>query len=161
MAQTVSRAEVQRFNRQTKLNDEGCLVWTGRLGRGGYGRFARDDGSTIAAHRFVWEVVMRQPIPEGMQVDHLCHTLAVEAGTCEGGECRHRKCCNPKHLELVTASENTKRQDHAERRKTHCPRGHEYTDENTYRRKEGRRVCRTCERERDQRRRDGWAAEYS
>lgn len=148
-----SRGEVQKFNRQTKFGngDEQCLLWTGRTGRGGYGRLDLDDGSSIAAHRFVWEYVMGKDIPDGMQVDHLCHTRAVAAGTCHGAGdegCRHRNCCNPQHLELVSASENTFRQDHAERRKTHCPAGHEYTDENTFVRG-GKRVCKTCERARD------------
>ena len=31
---------------------------------------------------------------------------------------------------------------------THCPRGHEYTPENTYRNKRGKRICRACNRER-------------
>ena len=32
--------------------------------------------------------------------------------------------------------------------RTHCPRGHEYTPENTYRSRRGKgRVCRTCDRE--------------
>jgi hypothetical protein len=31
---------------------------------------------------------------------------------------------------------------------THCPRGHEYTPENTYRTTRGGRECRTCRRER-------------
>ena len=34
----------------------------------------------------------------------------------------------------------------ANRDKTHCPRGHEYTPENTIREKTGRRRCRTCNR---------------
>lgn len=29
---------------------------------------------------------------------------------------------------------------------THCVQGHEYTPENTYRRPEGARRCRTCDR---------------
>jgi hypothetical protein len=28
--------------------------------------------------------------------------------------------------------------------RTHCSKGHEFTEENTYRRPEGRRACRTC-----------------
>jgi len=142
-----SRAEISRFNRLTELTPSGCLEWKGPLGRGGYGRFTRDDGSSIAAHRFVWEFVMGQTIPDGMQIDHLCHTEAVNNIECGGGECSHRRCCNPKHLELVTPSENTLRQDHAERKVTHCPKGHEYTASNTIRR-DGKRKCRTCKNSR-------------
>lgn len=39
---------------------------------------------------------------------------------------------------------------HNNARKTHCPQGHSYDDENTLRSK-GKRVCRTCKRERDER----------
>jgi hypothetical protein len=143
----VSRAELDRFNRQTRFNGEQCLVWTGNLGRGGYGRFKLDNGTTIASHRFVWEYVMGRTIPDGMQIDHLCHGAAVAEGTCSGAGdegCRHRACCNPRHLELVSASENVKRQDHAERKVTHCPQGHEYTDENTRITRDGKRKCREC-----------------
>ena len=152
----VSRAAIQRFNRQTKYGngDEKCLLWTGRTGRGGYGRFDLDDGTSIAVHRFVWQYVMGRDIPEGMQVDHMCHGSAVAAGTCAGAGdegCRHRNCCNPQHLELVTASENTTRQDHAGRRKTHCPAGHPYSEDNTFVRA-GRRVCKACEQARDRKR---------
>ena len=157
IAHKASRAEVSRFNSKTKFGngDEKCLVWTGRKGRGGYGRFELDSGVTIAVHRFVWQYVMGREIPEGMQIDHVCHGKAVEAGTCAGAGdegCRHRLCCNPDHLEMVSASENTRRQDHAGRRKTHCPLDHEYTPDNTFIRN-GKRVCKTCERARDRRRR--------
>jgi len=149
-----SRAELQRFNRQTKFGngDEGCLLWTGATGRGGYGRMKLDDGTTIAAHRFVLEFINGEPIPDGMQGGHVCHDKAVLAGTCAGDStddgCRHRACCNPEHLELQTPSQNTAAQDHAERRVTHCPQGHEYTDENTRITKDGKRKCRTCHKTR-------------
>jgi hypothetical protein len=32
--------------------------------------------------------------------------------------------------------------------RTHCKAGHEYTEQNTYRTREGHRQCRTCHRER-------------
>lgn len=36
---------------------------------------------------------------------------------------------------------------HRNARKTHCPKCHEYTEENTYRDKKNRRQCRQCNRE--------------
>ncbi len=72
-------------------------------------------------------------IQPGMQLDHLC---------------RNRQCVNPEHLEEVTASENTRRQDHAGRRKTECPRGHPYDDGNTRINSQGKRVCRACDKAR-------------
>ena len=40
--------------------------------------------------------------------------------------------------------------NHHNANKTHCPQGHEYTDENIYR-VEGRRSCLTCQRDRGRR----------
>lgn len=37
--------------------------------------------------------------------------------------------------------------------KTHCPQGHEYTEENTYRDRTGWRECRTCRNEIQRRKR--------
>lgn len=72
---------------------------------------------------------------DGLTVDHLC---------------RNRACCNPDHLDLVTSEENKRRGNcptAANRRKTHCKRGHEFTPENTIVRTDGgsvRRSCRIC-----------------
>ena len=38
---------------------------------------------------------------------------------------------------------------HPNARKTHCPNGHEYSEENTHLYKSGHRRCRTCHRERE------------
>ena len=43
------------------------------------------------AHRYAWERA-NGPIPEGMEIDHICHTPL---------------CCNPDHLRLADRSENT------------------------------------------------------
>lgn len=107
-----------------------CWVWTGAISSEGYGRC----GSAYA-HRWSYEVFVG-PIPEGLQIDHLC---------------RVRKCVNPAHLEPVTQRENLLRGDGAGARfarRTHCSRGHALTPENTYAEKAspGARMCLACKR---------------
>lgn len=105
-----------------------CWVWLAGKDTSGYGCFKL--GRTRAAHRLAYEALVG-PVPSGMQLDHLC---------------RVRHCVNPAHLEVVTPRENTKRGEVGSnmRVKTHCPQGHEYTTENTYRAPRGDRQCRTC-----------------
>lgn len=128
----LNQSELARIMRQVQKAD--CWLWKGPQTPNGYGKHRRGPGhSERVVHRLLWEHHKDQEIPEGMQLDHLC---------------RNRLCCNPDHFEVVSPSENTMRQDHAERRKTHCPRGHEYNDENTRITPAGKRVCRVCDRER-------------
>jgi hypothetical protein len=110
---------------------EGCWLWQGATAKG-YGRFATiARRSPSAAHRVAYELAVG-PIPDGMQIDHLCRTP---------------RCVNPAHLEPVTVRLNTLRgfspsSDRA--RRTHCPRGHEYTPENTILSRQNQRKCRAC-----------------
>lgn len=119
----------------------GCIEYTGSRSRGGYGTVSVGGGTNRPAHRASYELV-RGPIPDGLQLDHLC---------------RNRICVNPAHLEPVTQRENLMRGEgpsavHA--RQTHCVNGHEFTPENTYYdAKRNRRTCRACSRERQRRRR--------
>lgn len=99
------------------------------------------------------------PVPEGMDLDHLCHTADK---SCEGGfTCPHRRCCNPSHLEPVSSRENYYRGRAAgflgrrQSAKTSCPQGHGYTPDNTRVTPRGSRICRTCHRE-SARRKNYW-----
>lgn len=117
----------------------GCWEWTAGTRRRGYGRFG-SKANQRASHRVAYEALVA-PIPEGLQLDHLCRVPG---------------CVNPAHLEPVTGPENTKRGAEARAaageklrraKKTHCKNGHEYTPENTYfSPRAERRVCRTCQR---------------
>lgn len=112
--------------------DTGCIPWTGSTNKG-HGRFRFPYGH-VMAHRWAYEQQVG-PIPEGLEIDHLC---------------RNRACVNVEHLEPVTRRENILRgvsmtAQHA--RKTHCKQGHPFTPENTYIYVHGRlrqRCCLTC-----------------
>lgn len=106
-----------------------CWEWRGSMYRDGYGRW-RAGGRSRAAHIVSWESVFG-PVPEGLDLDHLC---------------RNRGCVRPSHLEPVTRQVNLLRGRTiaaAHAAKTHCPKGHPYSEENTYRCR-GIRQCRTC-----------------
>lgn len=119
------------------LQEDGtrCWVWLGHKTAAGYGCFIYREGRRLMAHRAAYEEWVG-PVPEGKEIDHLC---------------RNTSCCNPLHLEAVDRRTNLLRGNGwagRNARKTHCPRGHEYTDENTSVRN-GQRHCRACHRERE------------
>lgn len=117
----------------------GCWVWTGTKW-GGYGKTWTDASprKRIFSHVRAYQMLVG-PVPEGMDLDHLC---------------RNRACCNPAHLEPVTHHENVLRGyglGGTNARKTHCAKGHEYTPENTivetWRTGHPTRICRECRRQ--------------
>lgn len=132
--------EEERFLPCVEMTD-GCWLWTGRLTDQGYASFTRT-GSRVPTkgHRWAYEYWVG-PIPDGMVLDHTCHSFS----DCPGGKtCPHRRCVNPAHLEPVTEAENKRRG--APQKRTHCPQGHPYNEANTYRDSNGARHCRTCRR---------------
>jgi len=115
---------IERLWLHTQVSAGGCWEWTGAL-RNGYG-CVQLDGLAQYVHRVGYEL-LAAPIPDGLQIDHLC---------------RNRACWNPSYLEPVTPLENTRRgQGHGS--ETHCPQGHPYDETNT-RRYGARRYCKTC-----------------
>lgn len=94
-------------------------------------------GKTRKVHVAVLEAFVG-PRPEGMQALH------------NNGDPSDNTVEN---LRWGTASDNMKDKslhgnNHFANR-THCPHGHEYTEENTFVSRDNRRYCRTCQREWD------------
>lgn len=115
-----------------KVDADGCCwLWTGAKNIGGYGAVSlgRRDGAAIV-HRLVWKLLVG-PIPEGMELDHLC---------------RVRECCNPDHLQPVTRAVNVARgaQRAGIHRRAACINGHPFTPDNTITTLRGTHTCRTC-----------------
>ena len=69
--------------------ESGCLLYMGRLDENGYARISCQGKNRIGSDA-VYEMV-HGTIPEGYEVDHLCHT---------------RRCIEPTHLRLLTHRQN-------------------------------------------------------
>jgi hypothetical protein len=111
------------------IDEAGCWIWQRRIEHHGYARtYFR--GRNHYVHRLAYQALVA-PIPAGLQIDHLC---------------RVRACCNPEHLEVVTARENILRAagPRTESQGGLCRNGqHELTPENVRETSRGRR-CAIC-----------------
>lgn len=144
---TAPRDWLTRFHAKIDTGEEfdDCHLWRGAIDDYGYGKVRLPDDTTRAVHIIAWEMATGNKLPTGWHVDHLC---------------RIRRCCNPDHLEAVPHAENVLRGESftaRNARKTHCPKGHEYTDDNIRWHKSAngapRRECKTCVTQRDRDRR--------
>lgn len=118
----------------------GCWDWQGNADTKGYALFSYR-GKCRRAIRVSFQLFIG-PIPDGLQLDHLC---------------RNHACVNPNHVEPVTSRENlmrgkTRAAENAA--KTHCLRGHPLSGDNLYLRKRVsgdvirfERFCRQCMRD--------------
>lgn len=132
---------IERLLRRVDKRADGCWQFTGALRKDGYSQVQLTGRRSKKAlgHRLAY-VSLVGPVPDGLELDHLC---------------RNRACVNPAHLEPVTRSVNILRGtapartieyfDELWANRTHCPNGHElavvgiHTEPST-----GHRQCRAC-----------------
>lgn len=118
---------------------DGCWLWTGATSKNGYGQIVVD-GRQIGAHCYAYTLLVG-PIPEGSEIDHVCHNADP---ACPGGQCQHRRCIRPDHLEPVAHAVNVVRGSSPSARAYRsgvCRNGHPKTPENW---ELGHRRCRIC-----------------
>ena len=117
----------------------GCREWTKRVSDTGYG-IVWYDGKHVKAHRLAWTLT-NGPIPAGMGVLHHCDNPPCT-------QTEPSEAYPDGHLFLGTQTDNNwdmaAKGRNGQQKKTHCPRGHEYTVANTNITTQGRRDCRAC-----------------
>jgi hypothetical protein len=105
------------------LDFTSCWTWNGAKVKDGYGfltKYINGKRHTIFAHRLSW-VTHYGEVPNGMVVDHTCHTADMD--NCIG-ECKHRACFNPYHLRVVSFAENLRIKRHNTKAFNNLPYGH-------------------------------------
>ena len=134
----MTTSTIDRFWSQV---DRGISCWEWQAGKWttGYGRFW-DGQQMVSAHRWAYKTMVG-PIPDGLQIDHLC---------------RVRHCVRPSHMEAVTRKENILRGfafSAINARKTECIHGHAFDAKNTVPQSSDptKRECLTCRRVRKRR----------
>jgi hypothetical protein len=136
----------QRLGRRLVKQPNGCREWQGYTNADGYGMIGDNERKMLRVHRLAWTLV-NGPIPDGVDVLHHCDNPPC-------GETEPSDAYPEGHLFLGTHADNmadkaTKGRTHnGNEKKTRCPQGHPYDEDNTYvQPSTGRRFCRACARD--------------
>lgn len=169
------RLEGERFWEKVRKSD-GCWIWTAGTDRQGYGTFRLTDGPMVKAHRWAWMSEFGEPpagteldhlcrVRSCVRPSHLEPVVHAEnmrrarREFCDHGHPMQMYggewCCRTCTRRRLNEWQQEKRRaagavpggpGAAQRAKTHCLRGHEFTADNTVIDRHGHRSCRECAR---------------
>jgi hypothetical protein len=128
-----------KLQQKTIKDGTGCWLWQGSVDGGGYGRIYVE-GQSQKIHRISAHLYL------GYDLDDKKHDVLHNIA------CSHPRCWNPEHLYIGTHQSNmqdktfTQTANNQNTYKTHCVRGHEFTEENTYISNRNKRLCKECAR---------------
>lgn len=125
-----NKNQIEIFLARTKPEND-CQIWQGGVSKNNYPQ-AKIERRTTLVHNYIYRNFNEQEIPEGMLVI---------------ASCGNKKCLAPQHLVLKNRKEHILTTDSVwaiNARKTHCPKGHEYTEDNTFIMSSGARACIQC-----------------
>lgn len=127
----MSSLTMQKLMARRHVTPSGCWEWTGCVLKSGYGQVWDSETQKLLYVHVAMYVERRGAIPAGKNIDHRCN---------------NKKCFRFSHLRAVSPRANTLRgggPTAINARKKLCLRGHpfDYVD------KRGRRVCRSCKRD--------------
>lgn len=111
---------IERVRARCTVDARGCWLWQGTLQQNGYGQTTYRSKNIILSRQMFqsWHKIALK------RLEYICHTCDV------------KRCCNPDHLWLGSNGANvrdlTVKAKNYWANRTHCPRGHKYTSENTY-----------------------------
>jgi hypothetical protein len=115
----------------------GCWIWSRYKDKAGYGK-----------------LYFRNKVYLAHRVSYILYKTEIPKGSCVLHKCDQPSCCNPNHLFIGSQADNVKDMIKKGRsksgifnsKKTHCPKGHEYTPDNIYSNgiKRSQRLCATC-----------------
>lgn len=124
---------IERVLSHIRITDNSCWESTYAPKRDGYTRIKINE-KDIAVHRLMFYYYNGE-LNTNLTINH---------------KCENRVCCNPQHLEQVTQKQNKQYSynihGHPNSKKTHCPRGHEYSNKNLIINSKGSRLCKTCQK---------------
>lgn len=104
---TLAKRRRQQYTEGDRGYETPCWIWQLRCSESGYALYTwtvNNKRTTRKMHRWYYEQA-KGPVPEGLEIDHLCN---------------QRDCVNPDHMEPVTRSENCLRREARKRAARVC-----------------------------------------